>query len=558
MGDREHDAHPRARHVATAARHPSHAAERPPRPRSRARHGRGHPPAPRAALHRGRDHASQQPAHAHADPAAPAARSRVELREALLERDEPAHARHGDGRPRSGGPLLAARAARGRGRTPRPLLPLLPRRLDLRGHLGDPAEHPRRARARPAEGAMTGGGPLAGIRVLDLGTRIGAPFAATLLADLGAEVIKVELPGQGDFMRTIGPFVDGYSLFWAVEGRNKKSITLDLRKPAGQELLKRLVRHADAIVENFQPGTLEGWGLGYDVLSAINPGIVLTRVSVYGQEGPYRDRPGLDRNGIAMGGLMYITGYPDRPPVRPGVIVSDYLTGVFNALSVVSALYERDRRARETGAPPRGQWVDLSLYESILRIMEHTLATYDRLGIVREREGNRLTNSAPLDNWETADGKFICIIAAGDGLFPRLARAMGREDLLADPRFTTMARRAEHGDEINALVAAWCRARTAREPQDVLERHEVPFGLAYSVADIFADPHIAFRQAITTVEDPVIGPVRMQGVYPRFSRTPGSIRGGAPRLGAHNAEVYGTLLGLTRDDLAALERDRVI
>src|SRR5262249_37631771 len=262
----------------------------------------------------------------------------------------------------------------------------------------DPARATRASRRRerltpprPEATAARMGGPLVGVRVLDLGTRIGAPFAATLRADLGAEVVKVELPGQGDFMRTIGPFVDGYSLFWAVEGRNKKSITLDLRKPAGQELLKRLVRHADAIVENFQPGTLEGWGLGYDVLSAINPGIVLTRVSVYGQEGPYRDRPGLDRNGIAMGGLMYITGNPDLPPVRPVVIVSDYLTGVFNALSVVSALYERDRRARETGAPPRGQWVDLSLYESILRIMEHTLATYDRLGVVREREGNRLT-----------------------------------------------------------------------------------------------------------------------------------------------------------------------
>src|SRR5262249_42129021 len=190
--------------------------------------------------------------------------------------------------------------------------------------------------------------------------------------------------------------------------------------------------------------------------------------------------------------------------------------------------------------------------------MEHTLATYDRLGVVREREGNRLTNSAPLDNWETADGKFICIIAAGDGLFPRLARAMGREDLLTDPRFTTMARRAEHGDEINALVAAWCRARTARELQDVLERHEVPFGLAYSVADIFADPHIAFRQAISTVDDPVLGPVRMQGVYPRFSRTPGSIRGGAPRLGEHNEEVYCGLLGLGAEELERLRQDGVI
>jgi crotonobetainyl-CoA:carnitine CoA-transferase CaiB-like acyl-CoA transferase len=401
-------------------------------------------------------------------------------------------------------------------------------------------------------------GPLGGIRVLDLGTRIGAPFAATLLADLGADVIKVELPGQGDFMRTIGPFADGYSLFWAVEGRNRKSITCDLHKPAGQALLKRLVPLADVIVENFQPGTLEAWGLGYEALAALNPGLILTRVSVYGQTGPYRDRPGLDRNGIALGGLLYITGYPDRPPVRPGLIVSDYLTGVFNAFAIVTALYERDRRARETGAAPRGQWVDLALYESILRIMEHTLATYDRLGVVREREGNRLRNSAPLDNWETKDGKFVCIIAAGDGLFPRLARAMGREDLLLDARFTSMARRAEHGDEINGIVASWCRARTAREIQDVLEAHEVPFGVAYSVADIFADPHVEERGDIVTVEDPVIGPVRMQGVYPRFSRTPGAIRSGAPRLGAHNDEVYGTLLGLSEEERAVLSRDGVI
>ena len=401
-------------------------------------------------------------------------------------------------------------------------------------------------------------GPLVGLRVLDLGTRIGAPFAATLLADLGADVIKVELPGQGDFMRTIGPFENGYSLFWAVEGRGKRSVTLDLRKPAGQALLRRLVALADVVVENFQPGTLESWGLGYDVLSALNPGLILTRVSVYGQDGPYRDRPGLDRNGIATGGLMYITGYPDRPPVRPGIIVSDYLTGVFNAFSILSAVYERDRRARETGEPPRGQWVDLSLYESILRVMEHTLAAYDRLGVVREREGNRLRNSAPLDNWETSDGKYVCIIAAGDGLFPRLCRAMGRDDLLQEPRFRTMAQRAEHGDQINGIVAAWVKARTAREVQDVLERHEVPFGVAYSVADIFADPHIAARGDIETVDDPVIGPVRMQGVYPRFSRTPGAVARGAPRLGAHNEEVYGGLLGLTTEELEALKRDAVI
>jgi crotonobetainyl-CoA:carnitine CoA-transferase CaiB-like acyl-CoA transferase len=401
-------------------------------------------------------------------------------------------------------------------------------------------------------------GPLAGLRILDLGTRIGAPFAATLLADLGADVIKVELPGQGDFMRTIGPFVDDYSLFWAVEGRNRRSITLDLRKPAGQALLKRLVPICDAIVENFQPGTLEGWGLGYDELAAINPAIVLTRVSVYGQTGPYRDRPGLDRNGIALGGLMYITGYPDRPPVRPGVIVSDYLTGVFNAFAILAAIYERDRRARTEGAAPRGQWVDLSLYESILRIMEHTLATYDRLGVVREREGNRLRNSAPLDNWQTSDGKYVCIIAAGDGLFPRLCRAMGREDLLADPRFRTMALRAEHGDEINGIVAAWVRERTSAEVQAILERHEVPCGVAYSVADIFADPHVQARGDIEGVDDPTIGRVRMQGVYPRFSRTPGAIRRGAPRLGEHNDEIYRGLLGLDEAELARLRAERVI
>ncbi len=401
-------------------------------------------------------------------------------------------------------------------------------------------------------------GPLTGVRLLDLGTRIGAPFAATLLADLGADVIKVELPGQGDFMRTIGPFVGDYSLFWAVEGRNKRSVTCDLRRPAGQALAKRLVAVSDVVVENFQPGTLERWGLGYDALAAVNPGVILTRVSVYGQTGPYRHRPGLDRNGIAMGGLLYITGYPDRPPVRPGVIVSDYLTGVFNAFAIVSALWERERRARETGAPPRGQWVDLSLYESVLRIMEHTLAAYDRLGVVREREGNRLENAAPLDNWETKDGKWVCIIAAGDGLFPRLCRAIGREDLLGDPRFATMALRAEHGEELNGIVAAWCRARTSREIQDVLEAHEVPFGVAYSVADIFADPHVAAREDVVTVDDPTIGPVRMQGVYPRFSRTPGAIRRGAPRLGEHNAEVYGELLGLGADELAALARERDI
>lgn len=397
-----------------------------------------------------------------------------------------------------------------------------------------------------------GSPPLTGIRILDLGTRIAAPFAATLLADFGAEVIKVELPGSGDFLRSIGPFVDGYSLFWAVEARGKKSITLDLRRPKGQELLKRLVALTDVVVENFQPGTLEGWGLDYETLRAINPRLILTRATVYGQTGPYRDRPGLDRNGIAFGGLLYLTGYPDRPPVRPGVVISDYVTGVFNALAIMIALYRRD--TREGG----GQWIDLSLYQSIFRLLEHTVAAYDRLGIVREREGNRLQNAAPLDNWQTKDGKWVCIIAAGDGLFPRLVKAMGRPELLADPRFSTLQARAAHGEAINTIVAEWVAQHTAAELEDRLGAAEVPVGRALSIAEIFADPHYAARGDIVVVDDPTIGPVRMQGVYPHLSSTPGTIRRGAPKLGEHNAEIYGALLGLGAEEINELEAEGVI
>ncbi len=394
--------------------------------------------------------------------------------------------------------------------------------------------------------------PLAGIRILDLGTRIAAPFAATLLGDFGAEIIKVELPRSGDFMRGIGPFIDGYSLWWAVEGRNKKSITLDLRKGRGQEVLKQLVALSDIVVENFQPGTLEAWDLGYETLRAINPGLILTRASVYGQSGPYRDRPGLDRNGIGFGGLLYITGYPERPPVRPGIIISDYLTGVFNAFAIVMALYHRD--VHRGG----GQWVDLALYESVFRILEHTVATYDRLGIVREREGNRLRNSAPLDNWETKDGEFVCIVAAGDGLFPRLARAMARDDLPDDPRFASLTARVAHADEINAIVGDWVKQHTAAEVEAILVAAQVPVTRAHSIADIAADPHYAAREDIVTVDDPTIGPVRMQAVYPRLSETPGCIQRGAPRLGEHNEEVYGSLLGLSVEEIVALQAEGVI
>jgi crotonobetainyl-CoA:carnitine CoA-transferase CaiB-like acyl-CoA transferase len=393
-------------------------------------------------------------------------------------------------------------------------------------------------------------GPLAGIRVIDVGTRISAPFCAGLLGELGADVIKVELPGEGDFMRTIGPFVPveggeedgpGYSLFWAVEGRGRRGVTCDLRKPEGQALFKRLVATADVLCENFRPGTMERWDLGPEALS---DDLVYIRISVFGQTGPYAPRPGLDRLGIAFGGLLHLTGEPDRPPVRPGVTVSDYLTGVFAAFAAVASLYARDT------AGGGGEVVDAPLYGSVLRILEWTLAGYDHSGIVRRREGNRLAHSAPLDNYPTADGQYICIVAGSDANFARLCAAMERSDLLRDPRFASLADRAAHGDEINGLVATWTSGLTAEKITARCVEHDVPVGTAYSAADIFADPHMAARGDLVSVDDRVIGPVRQQAPFPRLSRRPTPVPAGAPRLGEHNEEIWCGLVGLSGDELA--------
>jgi len=393
-----------------------------------------------------------------------------------------------------------------------------------------------------------GNGPLAGIRVVDVGTRISAPFCAGLLGELGADVIKVELPGEGDFMRTMGPFVPvegepDYSLPWSVEGRGRRGVTCDLRRPEGQDLFKRLVAEADVLCENFRPGTMERWGLGPDDLP---DGLVYVRISVFGQSGPYAPRPGLDRLGIAFGGLLHLTGEPDRAPVRPGVTVSDYLTGVFAAFAAVSALYGRDVAGRG------GEVIDAPLYGAVLRILEWTLAGYDRLGIVRSREGNRLSHSAPLDNYPSADGFFVCIVAGSDANFARLCSAMERDDLVTEPRFATLAERAAHGDEINGIVAAWTSSLTAEEITARCVAHDVPVGTAYSAADIFADPHMRARGDLVAVDDPVIGSVRQQAPFPRLTRSPAAAPSGAPRLGEHNREVWCGLLGLSDEDLADL------
>lgn len=413
-------------------------------------------------------------------------------------------------------------------------------------------------------------GPLRGIRVIDVGTRISAPFCAGLLGELGADVIKVELPGQGDFMRSMGPFVpvdDGpaYSLSWAVEGRGRRGVTCDLRQAEGKSLFTRLVATADVLCENFRPGTMERWGLGPDDLP---PALVYVRISAFGQTGPYAPRPGLDRLGIAFGGLLNLTGEPDRPPVRSGVNISDYLTGTFAAVAAVAALYGRDA-AGESGAPGdtgetgrhdsgQGEVIDAALYGSVLRILEWTLAGYDRLGVVRQREGNRLSTSAPLDNYPTADGAYVCVVAGSDANFGRLCAAMGRPELTTDPRFDTLAKRAEHGDEINGIVTAWTSSHSAEEVTARCVEHDVPVGTAYSAADIFADPHMAERGDLVPIDDPVIGAVRQQAPFPRLARHPGSVPSGAPRLGEHNREIWCDVVGLSEDELDDLTARGVV
>jgi crotonobetainyl-CoA:carnitine CoA-transferase CaiB-like acyl-CoA transferase len=385
------------------------------------------------------------------------------------------------------------------------------------------------------------------VRVLDLGTRIAAPFCAGLLGELGAEVIKVEQPGSGDFLRELGPFVDGYSLFWAVEGRGRKSVTLDLRTPEGQDLFRRLAATCDVVCENFRPGTLEKWGIAP---GDCDPSLVWVRISTYGQDGPYSPRPGLDRLGVAFGGIMYLTGDPDRPPMRVGITITDYLTGVFSANAASAALFARARHG------DGGRVIDAALYGSALRVLEWTMAAYDRLGIVREREGNRLTYSAPLDNYPTADGKWVCIVAGSDVNFGRLCQAMGDPDL-ATGEWAKIADRAARGAEINEVVAAWTRTLAAAEIIDRCVAHDVPVATAYSAADIAADEHVAYRGDLVSVDDPVIGPVRQQAPFPRFVGTPVAPPAGAPVLGADTRSVLSSSLGLSDEELDRLANEGV-
>jgi formyl-CoA transferase len=381
---------------------------------------------------------------------------------------------------------------------------------------------------------------------------IAAPFTAALLGDLGAEIIKVELPGPGDALRHVAPMYANRSLYWSVLGRNKCSITLDLRVPRGRELFLELVKRSDAIVENFRPGTLERWNLGYEVLEAANPDVVLARISGYGQDGPYRDKAGFGTPAAAMGGLTYITGYPDRPPITVPIALADYLAGLFAAIGALAALLERERNQQG------GQWLDVSLYESVFRLLEAVVPAYGKNGVVRERNGNRTGQSSPIGSYRTADHRYMVLSVSTDRVWLRMTEAMGHPEWATDPRYISNPERTKRADEVDALVGEWFAAHTAQEAQRILDEAGVPVSPIYSIADIFEDEQYQAREDIISPSDPEIGPVPMPAALPRFSRTPGGVRFVGPTLGEHNARIYGGLLGLSDAEQAQLRAEGVI
>lgn len=393
---------------------------------------------------------------------------------------------------------------------------------------------------------------LSGLRVLDLGTMVAGPVACTLFADFGAEVIKVEVPVRGDTVRDLGPFVDGKCLYWSVEARSKKSITLDLRQPEGRELLLQLIEKADAVVENFRPGTLEKWGLGFDVMKTRNSKLVLLRISGFGQTGPYRERAGYDRIALAFGGLMGITGYADRPPVRIGTSIADYQSAILGAFAMMMAIYHRDMHDGD------GQEIDLAMYESIIRFTEVLVPAYDRMGVVRERRGNKHFAAAPGEHFRTSDGRYLILTISADAGFQRLCKVMGRVDWATDPRLASHEKRWEHVDELNAALAAWIEAQPVDQLCIALDDAKLAYSFIFSIEDIMNDPHYKARGTITSVPDPKIGPIRMAGVIPRFSDTPEKAIEAAPDLGQHNQEIYGGLLGLSRERIEALSKAGVL
>ena len=387
---------------------------------------------------------------------------------------------------------------------------------------------------------------LVGLTVLDLATFVAAPFCCTLLGEFGAEVIKVEQPARGDDLRRLGtPARPGLSYWWLVESRNKKSITCNLREPEGQALVKRLTAGADVLAENFRPGTMERWGLGWDELRSVNPGLVMVRISAFGQTGPYRERPGFGRIAAAMGGLSYLSGYADRPPVTPGTpTIPDYLAGAVGAFGALVALEHR-RRSGE------GQVVDLGLYEPMLRMLDELVPVYAATGYVRERIGSGTEYVVPHNHYRAGDGRWIAIACTNDRMFERLAGAMGQPTLAAE--FPTMASRLERRADLDAMVQTWVGAASASDVLARLDAAEVPCGPVASARELFEDPQVRARENILEMPGPLGDVLAMVGVVPRLTATPGRVESLGPvEVGAHNEEIYCGRLGLSRDDLRAL------
>jgi formyl-CoA transferase len=412
-------------------------------------------------------------------------------------------------------------------------------------------ERATRPKLEPAVGRQGGRLPLEGVKVVDVATLGAGPWLATRLADFGADVIKVEHPSAGDPIRLLGWFDEDVPLWWKVDARNKRCITLDLKSEEGQRILKELVRDADVLVENFRPGTLERWGLGYEELSRDNPGLVMVRVTGFGQDGPYRDRPGFGTLAEAISGWAHLNGFPEGPPTLPPMALADSVTALMGAFATMVALYDRDAAGGE------GQVVDLSISESIFSLIGMQVIVYDRLGVVPERTGNAVPFVVPRNVYETADGRHVALAASTPSIFERVMRAIGRPELVDDPRFADNRARLEHRDELDGIIGAWIAERTQAEVVETFAREEAALAPVYDIAQIFDDEHFRARGAIVEVDDPDLGPTRTCDVFPRLTKTPGSVRRLGPKPGSDTDEILGQL-GYGNDAIARLRDAKVV
>lgn len=393
--------------------------------------------------------------------------------------------------------------------------------------------------------------PLQGVKVIELGTLIAGPFCARLLGEFGAEVIKIEPPGLGDPLRKWRTLYRGTSLWWQAQARNKKSVTLDLKQPEAQEIVRKLVAGADIVVENFRPGAMEKWNLGWEQLARVNPRLIMVRLSGFGQTGPYRDRPGFGAIGESMGGLRYVTGYPDRPPVRVGVSIGDSIAALHGVMGALMAL-----RHREVNGG-RGQVVDVALYEAVFNMMESVLPEHDMFGLIRERSGASLPGIVPSNTYVTRDRKYVVIGANADSIFKRMMNAIGRADLADDPGLAHNDGRVARTEEIEKVIGDWVAANDLDRVLEVLEVAEVPSGKIYDIADIMNDPHYAAREMIREHRLDDGKTLKLPGIVPRLSETPGDTKWLGPALGEHTAEVLGAL-GYSQEQMRDLKQQGVI